>query len=1089
ELEQYTNPSTNTAINNNSAGLGFSSASFEWKNTDEDADKKKKNAGKSAAKKSWFNFKKNKATPVPTTEPTTEPESQNVFRITNLDITFPMNQLSVIIGATGSGKSSLLLALLGEMNRINGTRSCPSQESIGVAYVSQFAWLTNATIRDNILFGSEFDAERYRNVVKGCALEKDFETLDGGDQTEIGEKGINLSGGQKQRIALARAAYSSSPFVVLDDPLSAVDAPTARHLYEQCILGLLANRTRILVTNAVGLAIPRADYLVMLDSGKVVSKGSVESVISELRRGFITGAFADSVLEMADVVVAERKRYLDKHGKLVYSGSLEAIDNFGRVGGVFGLDGKAVATTADNGITEEERARKEKAKLVEDEKMEKGNVNFKVYMLYFSSMGGIPYLTLLFFGYSFNHGTAIAQDLIIERWTRAYETVKGLLLMVSPKIEMLISSFASGSVEPTTSSTFTASVQSFGAFKLPDNDNTTSPSPPPIDTVGITNFYLTIYGIVGILCMISILARLMLLLWGQVMAARSIHRKMMMRLLRAPLRFFEVTPIGRITNRFTKDISSVDWEVGGATGNLVFHIIAATFVIGTVSYFIPVLLIAMIPITYVYARIGLYYIRTSRSLKRIDSVVKSPMFSQFSETLNGVTTIRAFQHTRRFEKEFSRRVDDFNRANYYLAISNLWLSVRIQAIGTLIMFFSGVFVIAAGIGPGLAGLCLNFTLTLTDTLISLVRMQSWLEMSMNSIERVYEYLNIDQEAPEVIEGNRPGDNWPSQGHVSIRNLEMRYSATTPVVLHGVSAEIGAREKVGIVGRTGAGKSTLTLAMFRILEPSSGTIVIDGVDIRQIGLDDLRSHLTIIPQDPVLFAGTVRTNLDPFGQVSDAELWAALKRAHLATPSTASESVQVTETITTTTVTRASSSSTLVEEDVVISVSDDAASTSTKKGNEFVITLDTPISEGGSNLSAGQRQLLCLARALAKKSHVIMLDEATASVDTETDGRIQQTIRSEFADCTVLTIAHRLKTIVDCEYQLYLFEVVAALVGVETKTNVSPQTDDRVIVLDQGRIIENGSPLELIEKSPVKAFRKMCEETGEFEELVAIAKRK
>ncbi|KAJ3301064.1 hypothetical protein HDU76_005854, partial [Blyttiomyces sp. JEL0837] len=517
----------------------------------------------------------------------------------------------------------------------------------------------------------------------------------------------------------------------------------------------------------------------------------------------------------------------------------------------------------------------------------------------------------------------------------------------------------------------------------------------------------------------------------RIRAARNIHRPMLKRLLRAPIRFFEVTPLGRIMNRFTGDMNGVDLFVGLSAGNLTSHLTAVVFTIATISFFVPVLLLAMVPIAYIYVRIGSYYIRASRSLKRITSVTKSPILSLFTETLNGATTIRSFNHNHRFETEFSHKIDDNNRSSYFQTISNSWLSIRIQAVGSLVMFFSGVFVIAAGVGPALAGLCLNLTLMLSDHLINLVKTQSSLEISMNAVERCWEYLKIEQEAEEIVEFNRPAINWPSHGKVSIQNLEMKYSADTPVVLHGISADISAGEKVGIVGRTGAGKSTLALAFFRMIEPSSGTIIIDNMDIRQMGLKDLRSHLTIIPQDPVLFAGTVRYNLDPCGETTDVDLWAALKRAHLVSAGSENGSTG------------------------------GGSATIAAAENEFVINLDSAVAEGGTNLSAGQRQLLCLARALARKSRVILLDEATASVDTETDSRIQDTIRKELTHCTVLTIAHRLKTVMDY---------------------------DRVIVLDHGKIIENGKPLDLIEKSSVKAFRKMCEESGEFDELLAIARR-
>ncbi|ORY48132.1 P-loop containing nucleoside triphosphate hydrolase protein, partial [Rhizoclosmatium globosum] len=865
ENEAFTNDANELRLSNN--------ATFEWADAEKNSDAITAPTGNFFSRTWKLLFgKREVASTAVATEPPAEAESS--FKLMDMNVEFPSGDLTVVIGATGAGKTSLLLSLLGETRRLTGTRTCPNS----VAYVSQTAWLTNATIRQNILFGTPWDPVRYRRVIQACALVKDFEVLEGGDLTEVGEKGINLSGGQKQRISLARAAYSQSQFVVLDDPLSAVDAPTAR-ISLRSVSWILSGRTRVLVTNAVGLAIPAA---------------TITFYITSKDSAFTSTPFSDGLAEMAELVLAERRKYLSNEK------TLDAD-----------VDAPEYTVEKSEGGT----------KLTEDEKMETGNVKMKVYSLYMNSMGGIPYLAILLGGYIINHCLATMQDVVISWWSNQYVG---------------------------------NSTTALGTYGYTAQDFSTSQEwhYRPGRGTAITNYYLSLYGIY--------LYSLMILNFGIIRAARAIHEAMLKKVLRAPLRFFEVTPLGRVMNRFTKDLSSVDWEVGNSTGSLVFFIVQCAIVIGTVSTVLPALFLFLIPLCYVYIRIGQYYIRTSRSLKRIDSVARSPIFSHFSETLNGVTTIRAFNELTRFTEE-------------------------------------------------IGGLCLNFTLTLTDTLIALVRVQSWMEMSMNSIERCDEYIHLEEEAEDIVLDFNS-------------NLQMRYSPDTPVVLHGVDAEIGAREKVGVVGRTGAGKSTLTLAMFRIVEPCGGRIVIDGVDISGIGLDDLRGALTIIPQDPVLFAGTVRSNIDPFETISDAELWAALKRAHLV-PSNG-DRVRGTSS---------SSPATVVVEDDDATANQGSAKIA---DNEFTLNLDSPILK-----------------------EVIMLDEATASVDTETDSRIQSTIRTEFAGSTLLVIAHRLRTIIDY---------------------------DRIIVLDHGKVIENGSPLELIERKD-GAFRKMCEETGEFDELVAIAK--
>ncbi|KAI9199470.1 uncharacterized protein BJ171DRAFT_445485 [Polychytrium aggregatum] len=929
------------------------------------------------------------------------------FELVDINIEFPHDKLSVVCGPTGCGKTSTILALLGEMHRVHGVRKLPAQTP--VAYVAQQAWLMNATIRDNITFGEPWDAEKYRRVIHACSLVKDFEILEGGDMTEVGEKGINLSGGQKQRIALARAAYSSSPVIVMDDPLSAVDAPTARHLYLHCIMGLLRGRTRILVTNAIGLAIPGADHVVILNEGRVEIQGTVEQILSHIPSQ--ANPFLDSLLELKTAVLSEREAWLAfQYTEHRFESPAETLDTI----------------SAD-------KERQTKSKLTNEEEVAIGKVDYSVYKLYFRVSGGYVVFAILMLGYFANQASGVFQDVWVRWWSEAYtnESFSALSSAASalpvPFLDMDESSHALSSFlsraqafvlsNRATITSASASLASVGSFR-------------PIENL---DFYLIGYFLIGVTTMFAITCRLALHYWAQIKASRTLHHLLLLRILKAPIRFFEVTPIGRILNRFTKDMVSVDVELSLWTGGVMFYVVYLFCVLVAVGLAIPSIFISLIPIVYIYYKIAKYYIRTSRCLKRLDSVSKSPIMSYFSETLSGVSTIRSFRSEVRFSKEFSSRVEAFNRANYFLAISNLWLAVRIQGVAALIVLAVGVSVLSAGLDASLVGLCLNFALTVTDALTNLVRAQAGLEMSMNSLERLQEYMVIDQEAPAIIPNNRTSPSWPEHGAVSIQHLVMKYAVDGPPVLDDINLMISAKEKVGIVGRTGAGKSTLSLAFFRFMEPVSGTIVIDGVDIRKIGLADLRSSLTIIPQDPVLFAGTIRTNLDPFSTLTDDVLWEALKRAHLVDPESAHGSR------------------------VQSPVPTDAPEPEAK----FNFSLDTTITEGGGNISQGQRQLLCLARALAKKSRIVILDEATASVDTETDRRIQETIRAELSDATILTIAHRLRTVMDY---------------------------DKILVLDHGKVKEWGTPLELIERKGGSVFRSMCEETGELNELIEIAQR-
>ncbi|KAJ3113003.1 hypothetical protein HK098_007865, partial [Nowakowskiella sp. JEL0407] len=411
------------------------------------------------------------------------------------------------------------------------------------------------------------------------------------------------------------------------------------------------------------------------------------------------------------------------------------------------------------------------------------------------------------------------------------------------------------------------------------------------------------------------------------------------------------------------------------------------------------------------------------------SVSRSPVYALFSETLQGVVTIRAYGQENRFETENNSKTDTNHRSFFYLWVANRWLCLRTDLISATVVFVSGAGLVASGISPGWAGLCLSYTLEFTEFLLWLVRSHAEMEMGMNAVERIIEYSSVEQEPAAIIEP-RPPQEWPTSGAIVVDGLTVKYAPDLGPVLTDLSFKVGGGQKVGIVGRTGAGKSTLSLAFFRILPFASGTIKIDGLDIQNIGLHDLRSRLTIIPQDPVLFSGTLRQALDPLEEHDDEAIWGALQRVQFL------ESMQQHQ--------------------------------DTQKSEEFsdvesssALTLEYNVAENGTNFSQGQRQLLCLARALLRKSKVVILDEATASVDNATDALIQQTIRSELSNATVLTIAHRLRTVVDY---------------------------DLILVLDHGKLLEFDTPWTLLQKES-GSFKKMAEETGEIDELVDIAKTK
>jgi ABC-type multidrug transport system fused ATPase/permease subunit len=563
-------------------------------------------------------------------------------------------------------------------------------------------------------------------------------------------------------------------------------------------------------------------------------------------------------------------------------------------------------------------------------------------------------------------------------------------------------------------------------------------------------FYLTVYAVIGMACMLVALFRDFWLFFGSITASWTIHRRLMQSVTRAKFKFFDVTPLGQLMNRFSKDLEAVDQEVAPVAIGVMSCALAIIVTIALIAVITPGFLVAAIFISAMYFFIGRFYLRSSLHLKRLESVQRSPLFQQFGETLSGITTIRAYGDERRFIRDNMLRVNTHNRPFIYLWAANRWLSFRVDLVGDLVAFFAGAFVVLSigTIDAGSAGLSLSYALSFTENVLWLVRLYSINEQNMNSVERIKEYLDVEQEAPAVIEETRPAANWPSEGSVEFIDYSTRYRSDLDPVLRNVSFKIKPLEKVGIVGRTGAGKSSLALALFRGLEAETGKILIDGVDIGLIGLQDLRESITIVPQDPTLFTGTIRSNLDPFDLFTDEDIFTALRRVQLigAASSTTNPSTPI------------SASRPTTPGRVIV---DSPTGTSTPVTNKNVfLNLSSTVTESGNNLSQGQRQLLCLARALLKNPKVLMMDEATASIDYNTDSRIQETIRE--LKSTIITIAHRLQTIVDY---------------------------DKVLVLDKGRVVEYGHPHELLKKEGKDAvFKGMCEMSGDFEILQKAAKK-
>ena len=904
----------------NVAAISVSKASFNWgekdnetsesktesKETDEKTKEKKVNGSVEASNghvkstedlenTSLLNGDANKKDIVP-------------FALNNIDVNIKQGSLVAIVGTVGSGKSSLLSALLGEMEKVSGS----VEISGSVAYVSQQAWIQNAKLKDNILFGHTLDQDKYSQVVADCALSSDLDILPAKDETEIGEKGINLSGGQKQRVSLARAVYSDADIYLLDDPLSAVDSHVGKHIFDKVIGpdGCLSSRTRVLVTHAVTF-LPKMDKIIVLKKGVVSESGSYKELLAQ--KGdfaeFLVQHLSDQGEESTELdhIKTELEQHLGQdelHRQFSRARTTSSMsdDSKGSKTSINNSEepSKKVTSPAKTDAATQEKPKGNLQQQYQEEKQGTGSVSWRVYMFYFKNMG------LFMFG--------------------------GCFLMYAVY------------------QTFTAFSSIWVSFwadnRFPFEDDTIDRNM----TTTRRNIFLGVYGAGGFAQAIGAVIASLLLYLSTISGGRGLHQKMLHRIMHAPMSFFDTTPQGRILNRFGKDVDVLDSQMPFILRGWM------TCLLSVISTFLVIMVatpLAILPIFIVlcgYYFVQKIYVSVSRQLKRLESTSRSPIYSHFGETINGASVIRAYGLQNSFIRESEKRVDKNHQATISGIVANRWLAVRLEFVGNCIIFAAALFAVLGrdSLSPGIIGLSVSYALQVTQTLNWLVRMSSELETNVVAVERLEEYSQIDMEADWDKGDLETEESWPREGQISLNNYSTRYREGLDLVLHGVTATFKGGERVGIVGRTGAGKSSLTLALFRLIEPVTGTILIDGVDISRLGLHQLRSKLTIIPQDPVLFSGSLRHNLDPFERYSDEAVWAALRQSHLA---------------------------------------------------EFVSGLKSglqhEVAEGGENLSVGQRQLICLARALLRKTKILVLDEATAAVDLETDNLIQTTIRSEF----------------------------------------------------------------------------------------------
>uniref|UniRef100_A0A4W4G3P0 ABC-type glutathione-S-conjugate transporter n=1 Tax=Electrophorus electricus TaxID=8005 RepID=A0A4W4G3P0_ELEEL len=846
-----------------------------------------------------------------------------------VNVEVPHGSVVAVVGHVGSGKSSLLSAMLGETEKRSGHVTVKGS----VAYVPQQAWIQNTTLRENIVFGQERRESWYHRVLEACALLPDLDVLPGGDATEIGEKGLNLSGGQKQRVSLARAVYRTADVYLLDDPLSAVDPHVGQHIFHKVIgpKGILRDKTRVLVTHALSF-LPQVDLILVMVDGEITETGSYAELLGR------QGAFADFVKTFAG---NERRESITFRGER----SRRRLNFPACVlcsGDMVGASIPTVETLADS---EQNQDPEELGKLTEADEARTGRVKLDMYVEYFRTIGPALIVPIIFL-YAFQQAASLGYNYWLRLWADD-PVVNGTQTDADAKLAVFCAlGFAQGSA------------------------------------------------IFGTTVAISL---------GGIMASRHLHLDLLNNVLRSPMQFFERTPSGNLLNCFSKEVDAIDCMIPEGFKMMLGYVFKMLEVATIVLMASPLAGFVILPLTLFYTFIQSFYVATSCQLRRLESVSRSPIYTHFNETVQGASVIRAFRVQPRFILQANSRVDHNQTAYFPRFVATRWLAVNLEFLGNVLVLAAAIFSVTgrATLSPGIVGLAVSHSLQVTGILSWIVRAWTDVENNIVSVERVKEYSETPKEAAWTTENRPLPSAWPQTGTIEFQEYGLQYRKGLDWALKEITLSVQEREKVGIVGRTGAGKSSLALGIFRILEAAKGKISIDGIDIAEVGLQDLRSRVTIIPQDPVLFSGSLRMSLDPFDSYSDEEVWRALELAHL---------------------------------------------------KSFVSGLPDKLqhecSEGGENLSLGQRQLVCLARALLRKTKVLVLDEATAAVDLETDNLIQSTIRTQFEECTVLTIAHRLNTIMDYT---------------------------RVIVMDRGYITEMDSPGNLITKRG--HFYRMCVEAG------------
>ncbi|KAK2747506.1 hypothetical protein FQN57_001998 [Myotisia sp. PD_48] len=953
------------------------------------------------------------------------------FTLKNINITFPEGKLSVVCGPTGSGKSLLLASILGEADKLSGVIGVPKYSptpsnpgdavetdswiiSSSVAFVAQTPWIENGTLRDNIIFGLPFSSVRYRKVVDACALSEDFRILVDGDLTEIGPRGINLSGGQRWRVSLARALYSRAGILVMDDIFSAVDVHVGRQIFEQALTGEFGEgRTRILATHHISLCLPNTDYLVLLGDGVMKLSGAPGEL--ENTESFQQLHQALSRTKSSKSEETSQQRSSSRRG------SYSETPHHHRSSSRRGSWNEAHAHKAAPKVLWKQIEGQKGSAFVQPEGRVTGSVRWNVYADYLKSSGGaIFWIAVIIFLFG-SEAMSLGRSWWLKIWTQAPST-ESVVTFVSKYVQV---------------------------------QDPIIESPKPLLEIADQSvwFYLGIYLAISLAMAISRSSSHLFIWTGSLRASKSLFEQMTARVLRTPLRWVDTVPVGRVINRFTADFATFDSELGDDLGYLFLHVLDLLTIAVAAILVSSYILLLTVALGGACAYFAIQYMVTARELRRLVSQARSPIIEQFSTTLHGIGTIRAFGKSDVYINRMYRTVDHHTAAEFYITLFNKWMTFRTgMADAVFGVLLTAILVSMKNVEPALVGFALSFMLDGANLIKAGIDKYTHTELAMNSTERILEYTQL---TVEPAGGKDAPAAWPTEGRLEVIDIVARYSPELPPVLKGLSFHVEPNHRVGVVGRTGSGKSSLTLALFRLLEIDEGSIFIDKVDISSIKLHDLRSRLSIIPQDPVLFSGTIRSNLDPFNEYTEDELQTALKRVHFPTIEDRGGDDNSEDG-------ESGSDDDDDEDDEDDSGGDDDdydSESGTENGSRSPYNLNAGISEGGLNLSQGQRQLLCLARAIVSRPKIMVLDEATSAVDMQTDTLIQRSIREEFHSSTLIVVAHRLSTVIDF---------------------------DRILVLADGNAAEYGPPRELMTNKGV--FWRMVRESGERRELEEVLSR-